>query len=58
MMYESEKSDSSIKHQKFGGPDFSYPRMSWIKLNVLWMMYRCARDGCSQRRSMDRRSTI
>ena len=27
-------------HGAFGG-DFSYARMSWIKTNFLWMMYRC-----------------
>ena len=26
---------------RFGGPDFSFERMSWIKTNFLWMMYRC-----------------
>jgi Domain of unknown function (DUF4291) len=26
-------------HQRFGG-DFSYSRMSWIKPNFLWMMFR------------------
>ena len=25
----------------FGGPDFAFSRMSWIKPNFLWMMYRC-----------------
>ena len=25
---------------RFGGPLFSYSRMSWIKTNFLWMMYR------------------
>jgi hypothetical protein len=25
----------------FGGPDFSLRRMSWIKPNFVWMMYRC-----------------
>ncbi len=25
----------------FGGPEFGYGRMSWIKPNFLWMMYRC-----------------
>jgi hypothetical protein len=30
----------AIEHQRFGG-DFSYRRMSWIKPNFLWMMYRC-----------------
>ena len=29
----------AAKHQKFGG-DFSFTRMSWIKTNFLWMMYR------------------
>ena len=29
----------AIKHGVFGG-DFSYRRMSWIKPNFLWMMYR------------------
>jgi hypothetical protein len=27
-------------HGWFGG-DFSYSRMSWVKPNFLWMMYRC-----------------
>lgn len=26
---------------RFGGDKFSYKRMSWIKTNFLWMMYRC-----------------
>ena len=26
---------------RFGGEKFSYSRMSWIKTNFLWMMYRC-----------------
>lgn len=30
----------AIEHQCFGGPDFSLNRMSWIKPNFLWMMYR------------------
>ena len=29
----------AVRHQRFGG-DFSYQRMSWIKPNFLWMMYR------------------
>jgi len=29
----------ALRHQRFGG-DFSYNRMSWIKPNFLWMMYR------------------
>ncbi|AKJ31097.1 DUF4291 domain-containing protein [Caldimonas brevitalea] len=30
-----------LDHGEFGGPDFSFSRMSWIKPNFLWMMYRC-----------------
>lgn len=29
----------AVEHQRFGG-DFSFSRMSWIKPNFLWMMYR------------------
>jgi hypothetical protein len=29
----------AAKHQQFGA-DFSFTRMSWIKTNFLWMMYR------------------
>lgn len=30
----------AIDNGRFGGPDFSFTRMSWIKPNFLWMMYR------------------
>ena len=30
----------AVEHGHFGGP-FSLDRMSWIKPNFLWMMYRC-----------------
>lgn len=30
----------AIEHRYFGGDHFSYRRMSWIKPNFLWMMYR------------------
>ena len=30
----------AAEHQRFGG-DWSFSRMSWIKPNFLWMMYRC-----------------
>lgn len=38
--YCPEIADYAVKHQKFGGGKFSYGRMSWIKTNFLWMMYR------------------
>jgi hypothetical protein len=30
----------AVAHGAFGGEGFSYSRMSWIKPNFLWMMYR------------------
>lgn len=30
----------AIAHGHLGGPHFSFSRMSWIKPNFLWMMYR------------------
>ena len=30
----------AVEHGRFGG-EFSYSRMSWVKPNFLWMMYRC-----------------
>lgn len=32
----------AVEHGVFGGPEFSFSRMSWIKPNFLWMMYRSA----------------
>lgn len=31
----------AVQHQQLGGPAFSFNRMTWIKPNFLWMMYRC-----------------
>lgn len=39
--YKPAIADYAIAHQTFGGKAFSYNRMSWIKPNFLWMMYRC-----------------
>lgn len=30
----------AVEHKRFGGEDYRYTRMSWIKPNFLWMMYR------------------
>lgn len=38
----------AAEHGHFGGGGFSLERMSWIKPNFLWMMYRCGwarKDG-------------
>jgi len=37
--YRPSIGEYAIKHCAFGG-EFSYSRMSWIKPNFLWMMYR------------------
>ncbi len=37
--YRSEIGHFAVKHQYFGGA-FSLDRMTWIKPNFLWMMYR------------------
>jgi hypothetical protein len=39
--YRASIARYAVEHQRFGGDDFSYSRMSWIKPNFLWMMYRC-----------------
>ncbi|AZZ91108.1 DUF4291 family protein [Hahella sp. KA22] len=38
--YRPEIGEYAIKNGRFGGA-YSYSRMSWIKPNFLWMMYRC-----------------
>lgn len=38
--YRPEIGRFAVEHQYFGGA-FSLGRMSWIKPNFLWMMYRC-----------------
>jgi hypothetical protein len=37
--YNSTIGRYAAEHGKFGG-EFSYSRMSWVKTNFLWMMYR------------------
>ena len=39
--YNHQIADHAVKYQTFGDTHYSYNRMSWIKPNLLWMMYRC-----------------
>ena len=39
--YNHAIADYALEHQRLGGNAFSYNRMSWIKPNFLWMMFRC-----------------
>ena len=38
--YNHKIADYAIENQKFGGHHYSFSRMTWIKPNFLWMMYR------------------
>jgi hypothetical protein len=38
--YLPEIAAYAVQHQQFGGPAFSFERMSWVKPNFLWMMFR------------------
>ncbi len=39
--YKESIAKYAVEHQQFSGcPDFSLSRMTWIKPNFLWMMYR------------------
>ncbi len=38
--YRPEIGQWAISHGQVGGPAFSFNRMSWVKPNFLWMMYR------------------
>lgn len=48
--YSNAIADFAVEHQYFGGP-FSYTRMSWIKPNFLWMMFR---SGWAQKPGQER----
>ncbi|GFR81329.1 hypothetical protein ElyMa_004067100 [Elysia marginata] len=41
----------AVENQRFGGPDYNPDRMSWIKPNFMWMMYRC---GWAQKTNQER----
>lgn len=38
--FNQEIAEYAVKNQRFGGPAYAFSRMSWIKPNFLWMMYR------------------
>lgn len=49
--YKKSIADFAVTNQTLGGNDFSYGRMSWIKPNFLWMMYRC---GWAEKENQER----
>jgi hypothetical protein len=38
--FNKQIAEYAVTHQRFGGPAYSFNRMSWIKPGFLWMMYR------------------
>lgn len=38
--FNSDIAEYAVENQRFGGSKFSYDRMTWIKPNFLWMMFR------------------
>ncbi len=38
--FNNQIANYAIANQKFGGQAYSFSRMTWIKPNFLWMMYR------------------
>ena len=49
--YNKSIAEYSVENQILGGSEFSYSRMSWIKPNFLWMMYRC---GWAEKENQER----
>jgi hypothetical protein len=49
--YNHVIADFALENQYFGGNSYSYSRMSWIKPNFLWMMYRC---GWAEKENQER----
>jgi hypothetical protein len=49
--YKPAIANFAVKNQCLGGSDYSYNRMSWIKPNFLWMMYRC---GWAEKENQER----
>ena len=49
--YKPSIAEYAVKHNKFGGNDFSFGRMTWIKPNFLWMMYR---SGWAKKENQER----
>ncbi len=49
--FNNRIADYAIKNQKFGGSSYSFKRMTWIKPNFLWMMYR---NGWAEKENQER----
>ncbi|XP_052222753.1 uncharacterized protein LOC127838795 [Dreissena polymorpha] len=53
--FRPDIAEYAVTHGKFGGPEYSFTRMTWIKTNFMWMMYR---SGWGQKRDQERTLAI
>ena len=49
--YNNSIANFAVENQYLGGSSYNYGRMSWIKPNFLWMMYRC---GWAEKENQER----
>ncbi|XP_078682353.1 uncharacterized protein LOC144916823 [Branchiostoma floridae x Branchiostoma belcheri] len=49
--FRPEIAEYAVENQRFGGPHYLWGRMSWIKPNFLWMMYR---SGWASKKGQER----
>lgn len=49
--FNNQIADFAIANHKFGGPHYSFSRMTWIKPNFLWMMFR---SGWAEKENQNR----
>ena len=49
--FNDQIADHALANQKFGGQNYSFSRMTWIKPNFLWMMYR---SGWAEKKDQNR----
>ena len=52
--FNPEIAQYAVQNQHFGGPAYNFNRMSWIKTNFLWMMYR---SGWATKKNQEHDST-
>jgi len=55
--FNQQIADYAVANQHFGGPAYSFNRMSWIKPGFLWMMYR-AGWACKEQQERILRITL
>ncbi|KAH9503148.1 hypothetical protein Btru_070094 [Bulinus truncatus] len=49
--FKPSLAEFAVKNQRFGGPQYSFDRMTWIKTSFMWMMFR---SGWAQKNHQER----